>query len=238
MTADRAPRLTLRRIAPILALLAGVVAVFAFDLDSYLGFESLRTHRAVLVGFVAEHPVLAALAYVAIYAGSVSLFIPGATILTIAGGFLFGTALATGLTIVGATTGAVGVFAIARSALGEPLRARAGPWLARMADGFRANAFNYLLVLRLVPLFPFFVVNIAPAFLGVSLRTFALATFVGIIPGTFVIASVGAGIGSVLESDEAFSVAGLLTTEVIVALVGLAALALLPVAYRSLRRRA
>ena len=182
--------------------------------------------------------MLAAFAYIAVYAGSVSLFIPGATVLTIAGGFLFGMVTATVLTIIGATLGAVGVFMIARSALGEPLRARAGPWLARMAEGFRADGFNYLLVLRLVPLFPFFVVNVAPAFLGVSLRTFALATFVGIIPSTFVIASVGAGIGSVLDSDQELSLAGLLTPEIVIALVGLAALALVPVGYRRLRRRA
>jgi uncharacterized membrane protein YdjX (TVP38/TMEM64 family) len=237
MTAAPAPRLTWRRAWPALGLATLAVLVFAFDLDSFLGFESLRAHRAELVGFVGRSPALAALLYVVLYAASVSLFIPGATVLTIAGGFLFGTLLATGLTVVGATVGAIGVFAIARSTLGETLRGRAGPWLARMAAGFRADAFNYLLVLRLVPLFPFFVVNIAPAFLGVPLRTFATATFIGIIPGTFVFASVGAGIGSVLESGEAFSVASLLTPEIVLAMVGLAALALVPVVHRRWRRK-
>ena len=237
MTAAPAPRLTWRRAWPALALAILAVLVFAFDLHAHLGFESLRTHRAELVSFVAREPALAVLLYVVLYAASVSLFIPGATVLTLAGGFLFGTLLATGLTVIGATVGAIGVFVIARSILGEPLRGRAGPWFACMAAGFRTDAFNYLLVLRLVPLFPFFVVNIAPAFLGVPLRTYAAATLIGIIPATFVIASVGAGIGSVLESGAAFSAASLLTPEVVLPMIGLAALALAPVVYRRFRRK-
>jgi uncharacterized membrane protein YdjX (TVP38/TMEM64 family) len=132
-----------------------------------------------------------------------------------------------------ATTGAVGVFLIARTALGDVLRRRlTGGALERMAEGFRKNAFSYLLVLRLVPLFPFFVVNLAPAFLGVGLRTFLAATLLGIIPGAFVFASVGVGLGEVFEMGESFSAAGLLTPKVIIALVGLAILSLAPIAYK------
>ncbi|MEX2648452.1 MAG: VTT domain-containing protein [Alphaproteobacteria bacterium] len=226
-----------RRVAPVAVLLGGLALFFALGLDDYLSIEALRAHRVELVGFVAARPVAAALAYVAIYALAIAFSVPGGTIMTISGGFLFGTWLATGLTVIGATAGACAVFTIAKTSLGDPLRARAGPWLKRMEHGFGANAFNYLLVLRLVPLFPFFVVNIVPAFLGVRLGVYLAATFLGIIPATFVFASVGAGIGSVLESGAAITPASALTPEVIVALVGLSVLALLPVAYRALRRR-
>ena len=154
------------------------------------------------------------------------------------GGFLFGTLFGTVFAVVGATIGAVGVFLVARTALGDLLRERLGHGtLERMADGFRENAFSYLLVLRLVPLFPFFMVNLAPAFLGVSLRTYALATLLGIVPGAFVFASVGAGLGDVFEMGGIVSASGLLTPRIVTALVGLAALALVPIAYKRLKGR-
>jgi uncharacterized membrane protein YdjX (TVP38/TMEM64 family) len=106
-----------------------------------------------------------------------------------------------------------------------------------MEAGFQENAFNYLLVLRLIPLFPFWIVNLVPAFLGVKLRTYMLGTLIGIIPGSFVFASVGAGLGSVLDSGQEFSPSSVLTPQIVIALIGLAVLALLPVAYRKWRRR-
>ena len=146
--------------------------------------------------------------------------------------FLFGNIAATAYVVVAATTGASVIFLVARTALGEPLRAKAGPWLGRLEEGFHRNAFNYLLVLRLIPLFPFFVVNLVPAFLGVRLPTYVAATFIGIIPATFIFSSVGAGLGSLFESDTEFTPAGILTPELVTALAGLAILALLPVAYK------
>lgn len=224
------------RLALVAALVAGFGAFFAFGLDEYLSYAALRAHRAELGELVAARPLAAGLCYVLIYAVAVALSVPGGALMTIAGGFLFGSIVATALTVVGATAGAAAIFLIAKTALGDPLRARAGPWLKRTEEGFRADALNYLLVLRLVPLFPFFVVNVVPAFLGVSLRTYVIGTFFGIIPGTFVFASVGAGLGSVLESSAEFQASSVLTTEVVVALVGLAVLALVPVVYRRWRR--
>ncbi|MGI9502415.1 MAG: TVP38/TMEM64 family protein, partial [Geminicoccaceae bacterium] len=162
---------------------------------------------------------------------------PGGGLLSITGGFLFGSILGTAWIVIGATIGAVGIFLAAKTALGDALKAKAGPWLNKMEEGFRDNAFSYLLVLRLIPVFPFFVVNLVPAFLGVGLRTFTLATFIGIIPGAFVFASVGAGLGSVFDQGESFSPAAALTPEVITALVGLAVLALVPVAYQKWKAR-
>ena len=157
--------------------------------------------------------------------------------MTIAGGFLFGTLFGTLLVVLSATAGAVAIFLVAKTSLGEVLRAKAGPWLQQFEAGFRKNAFSYLLVLRLVPLFPFFVVNLVPAFLGVNLRTFAITTLIGIVPGTFVFTSVGAGLGSVFDMGEEFSAAGILTPEVIIALVGLALLSLLPLVYKAISTR-
>src|SRR5262249_21562895 len=165
----------------------------AFGLQRYLSFDGLRTHRAWLVQQVAEHRLLVLAVYIAIYILAVALSLPGGLALTLAGGWLFCQWLGTAATLLGATSGATLLLLPARSAAGGLLRARAGRWLDRLKQGFQADAFSYMLFLRLVPAFPFFVVNLVPAFLGVSLRVFIVATLIGIIPGTFVFATVGAG---------------------------------------------
>ncbi len=224
-----------RRLAPAAAILAAIAGAFALGLDEYLSFEALRENREVLMAFTENNAIAAVALFIGAYAISTALSLPGGAILTIAGGFLFGGILGTAWVVIGATTGAVGIFLAARTALGDGLKAKAGPWLKKMEAGFQENALSYLLVLRLVPLFPFFVVNLVPAFLGVNLRTFTLATFIGIIPGSFVFASVGAGLGSVFDSGESFSPASALTPEVIVALVGLSILSLVPVVYKRIK---
>ncbi|TVR09719.1 MAG: TVP38/TMEM64 family protein [Salinarimonadaceae bacterium] len=221
-----------RRLAPVAALALIVAAFFALGLDQWVSFEALRDNHAELRAFVDGNMALAALAFVAFYAMLVAISVPGAAIMTVTGGFLFGIILGGALTVIGATIGATVIFLVAKTALGDALRKRASGMIARMAEGFQENAFNYLLVLRLVPLFPFFVVNVAPAFLGVRLPTFVAATLIGITPATFVFASVGAGLGSVLERGEEISLAGVMTPEIITALVGLALLALIPVGLR------
>jgi uncharacterized membrane protein YdjX (TVP38/TMEM64 family) len=228
---------SLTRLWPLAALALAIALVFALDLDRFLTFDALREHREALTGFVADNIVLAALVFTVVYAAAIALSVPGGAILTIAGGFMFGSILGSGLVVVAATLGATLVFLIAKTALGDPLRARAGPFLQRMEAGFRDDALNYLLVLRLIPLFPFWIVNLVPAFLGVPLRTYVLGTLIGIIPGSFVFASVGAGLGSVLDSGQEFSPSSVLTPQIVIALVGLAVLALLPVAYRKWRAR-
>jgi len=222
----------IRQWLPLLAILAGLVLFFAFGLQRYLSFDSLRTHRAWLLQQVGQHRLLVLSAYIAIYILAVALSLPGGLVLTLAGGYLFGQWLGTVATVLAATTGATLLFLAARSAVGGLLRARAAPWLDRLKQGFRANAFSYLLFLRLVPAFPFFVVNLVPAFLGVSLRVFIVATLIGIIPGTFVFATVGAGLGDLLDQAKEPSLASILTPQILTALIGLALLALLPVAYR------
>ncbi|MDH3694030.1 MAG: TVP38/TMEM64 family protein [Gammaproteobacteria bacterium] len=227
----------MKRFLPIAIL--GIVAaiIFSFDLHTYLSYESLREHRETLTEFVAQRFALAAVTFVLIYAISTALSLPGGAILSITGGFLFGGITGGLLVVVGATIGATLVFLAAKTVLGDSLRTRAGPWLKKMEEGFKENAFNYLLVLRLIPLFPFFVVNLVPAFLGVPLGVYIIGTFIGIIPATFVFTFAGAGIGAVLDSGEGFSVSAILTPQIIVALVGLAVLAVLPVIYKKIMAR-
>ncbi len=217
------------------ALLAVLALFFWSGLDRYLTLEALRENRAALQGWVRANGVLAVLAYVFAYAAVTAFSLPGGAVMSVAGGFLFGTLWGALYIVVGATSGALLLFMAAKTALGDPLRARAGPWLLKMERGFQKNALSYLLVLRLVPLFPFFVVNLAPAFLGVSPGVYLLGTFFGIIPGSLVFASVGAGLGAIFEAGGEFSVGSVLTPQVLLALGGLAVLSLVPVAYKKFK---
>jgi uncharacterized membrane protein YdjX (TVP38/TMEM64 family) len=224
-----------RRLLPLAVLALAIALVFATGLHHYLSFDALRQNRQVLEDLVARHHVLAPLAYVVIYAAAVALSVPGAAVLTVAGGFLFGALEGTVFVVVGATAGATMLYLAAKTALGDALRARAGGLVHKLEAGFRENALSYLLVLRLVPLFPFWLVNLAAAVLGVPPAAYVLGTFVGIIPGSYVFASVGAGLGSVFDQGGEPSLKGALTPQVLVALVGLALLSLVPVAYKRLK---
>jgi len=226
-----------KRMAPLAILVAILVAFFAFGLDRYATFDALKDNREALLDFVHDDFVLAMLIYVVGYAILTAASVPIASLVTVAGGFLFGIWLGTFLTVLGATMGATVLFLFARTALGEPLRQRAGPYIRRMEEGFQEDQVNYLLFLRLVPVFPFFAVNLVPAFLGVSTTAFAVTTFIGIIPGTAVYTIVGAGLGSVFDRGEEFSLNSVLTPEIIAALVGLGVLSLVPIAVKRLRRR-
>jgi len=229
------PRFSAARLLPLAVLAVGFAAAIAFDLHHFLSFEALKENRQWLLQQVEQHTVVTALAFVALYTVVVAFSVPGASFMTIAGGFLFGQALATAYVLVGASVGASIVFLAAKTALGNALHERAGPWLQKMEAGFQENAFNYLLVLRLIPLFPFFVVNLVPAILGMRLAPYFLATAIGIVPGTFVYATVGAGLGSIFDSGDAFTTQGILTPEIVTALIGLAVLSLLPVIYKKLK---
>lgn len=226
-----------RRLAPLALLALAIAAFFVLGLDRYVTFEALRENRAVLRDFVAAHPLLAPVAYMAIYAAAVAMSLPGGAIMTLAGGFLFGAILGTFYVVVAATLGATCLFIIARGAVGDILRAKAGPFVRKMEAGFQDNALSYLLVLRLVPAFPFWVVNLVPALLGVRLATFVLGTAIGIIPGTFVFATFGAGLGGIFDAGGEVSLKAVLTPEIIAGLIGLAVLALTPIALKQLKAR-
>ncbi|EWY38472.1 membrane protein [Skermanella stibiiresistens SB22] len=226
---------TAKRFLPLVLLAAGLAAFFGLGFHHYLSFSSLGENREVLLDLVGRHPIVAPLAFMGLYALAVAFSIPGAAVLTIAGGFLFGTVAGGFYVVIGATLGAVGVFLAARTALGNGLRKRAGPWMERLEAGFRENALSYLLVLRLVPLFPFWLVNLVPAFLGVPLGTYVIGTFLGIIPGSFVYASVGNGVGAVFESGGTPDLKIIFTPEILLPIVALSLLALVPVIYKKIK---
>lgn len=234
---DAPPRRSLFRFAPVAVLVGGLVLVFAFDLHDLISLSALHEHREDLTGFVADNLVAAAAAFMAIYAIATALSVPGGAVLTLVGGFLFGVVIGGMLVVVAATIGAVGVFLAARTALGDSLRRRSGGWLKRLEGGFRRNAFSYLLTLRLIPLVPFWLVNLAPAFFGVPLSTFVITTVLGIIPGTIVYVGVGNGLGATLDAGEDPDLGIILDPEILLPLLGLALLSLLPLAYRHWRGR-
>jgi uncharacterized membrane protein YdjX (TVP38/TMEM64 family) len=247
------PRGLLRRLLPLILIVVIAIAAYIGLGRGAISLEALMRHRAAIDAFVATHRALALFAYVALYIVTVALSLPGAIFLTVAGGFLFGLALGAAAAVVGATAGATVIFLVARSALGEPLLKRAGPRAVKLAEGFREDALSYLLFLRLVPAFPFFLVNLVPAFAGVRLGTFVIATALGVIPGALAYAFAGTGLGSVIAAQKnaydaclaagradchlAFDVKDILTPELIGALIALGLLALLPVAVKRLRRR-
>lgn len=228
--------MTPKRLLPLLILAAIIAAALAFRIDQYLTIDALRDNRATLIAFVEANRPLAGLIFILAYAAVVALSLPGASIMTLAGGFLFGVGLGASLTVIGATLGAVLLFLVARTAFGNVINQRAGPFLTRMADGFKENAFNYLLFLRLVPAFPFWAVNLAPAVFGMKLIPFAIATAIGIIPGTTVYSAFGASLGDVFDAGGEVNLKSVFSPTLIGALVGLGVLALLPVVLK--RKRA
>ncbi len=224
-----------RRLLPLGVLICGLIAFFAFDLDRFVSFQALSDNRDLLRDWVAANPVLARLGYAAAYALSIAFSLPVGLVLTVTGGLVFGLVEGTVITVLAATLGALAVFLAARTAIGDSLRAKAGPFVARLEDGFQENALSYLLVLRLVPLFPFWLVNIVPALLGVSTRVFLIGTLIGIIPGTFVFVSVGNGLDTVLARGEVPGLGIFLEPGILIPIAGLTVLSLVPVIYKRLR---
>lgn len=226
----------LRRYGPLALILALLAAAFASGLHRYLSFETLAAQRDALRGFVADRPILTLAAFVAVYVAAAAAAIPGVLWLTILGGFLFGAAGGGLAAVSAATAGAFVLFLATRSAAGGKLRARAGGFVDKLERGFAQNAFSYLLTLRLLPVAPFFMVNIAAGLLGVKARDFVVASFLGMIPGAFVYASIGAGLDAAFAAGRAPDLSIVTKPEIILPLAGLAALSLLPVVWKALRK--
>jgi uncharacterized membrane protein YdjX (TVP38/TMEM64 family) len=251
--ADR-PRNLAGRLIPLIAVVLLAIAAYVVAGRGGISLEALVRHRAAIDGFVSEHRAWGVLAYIALYAVVVALSVPGAVFLTVAGGFLFGVATGAPAAVVGATIGATVIFLVARTALAEPLLRRAGPRAAQLAKGFRDDAFSYLLFLRLVPAFPFFLVNLVPALAGVRLVPFVAATMLGVIPGAVAFSLAGTGLDSIIAVQRAahgeclaagrsdcqltFNARDILTPHLIAALIALGLLALIPAVVKKLRSRA
>ena len=242
---------------PLIALASIMALVFAMGWHKYLSFKTIGLNYEALKTFIAGNTLTALLAYMLVYIVVVALSLPGGLIMTLAGGLLFGWQLGAPATVVAATIGATLLFLAAKTSFGETLAAKAGPSLASLREGFKENALSYLLFLRLVPAFPFVVVNLAPALLGVPLRTYVLGTFLGIIPGTTAFSFAGAGLGSVVEAQNAnyqsclaaasadpdtacpysIDTSALVTKELLVAFALLGVVALIPVALKRWKGR-
>lgn len=235
--ADESGGLNLRRLLPLAVIAVGFLAFFAFDLDEYLSFEALRENRETLLAWRDRNQVAALLIFIAVYAALVAISLPGAIWMTIGCGFLFGTTLGAFSAVVAGTIGASLIFLAARYTFNDYLRRKAGPMIRKMEGGFRRNALSYLLFLRLMPIFPFWLVNLVPAFLGVPLRTFVVGTFFGAIPWSLVYASIGNGLGAVIDAGQRPNLAVILDPAILLPILGLAMLSLLPVAYKAVKRR-
>ncbi|TPW28174.1 TVP38/TMEM64 family protein [Pararhizobium mangrovi] len=229
------------RFLPLAVLLALLAAGYAAGLQRYVSLDALADRRAGLQAYVAAHTLLSGAIFAGIYVLAVAASFPAASLFTITGGFLFGWLGGGLVTSVSATIGATIIFLAARTAFSSVLRRRAGGAIHRLAGGFERDAFSYLLALRLAPIFPFFVINVAPAFFRVSLFDYVVATYLGILPGTFAYAYLGEGLDSVLVSaakaGRSVTLSDIVTPEITIAFVALAVVALIPMLVRRFRSR-
>jgi uncharacterized membrane protein YdjX (TVP38/TMEM64 family) len=229
----------LRKLPFVVIILAALLG--AVLLRDQLGFEALARHRDALIAYRDAHFLLTVVGFVAAYIVIVALSLPGGTVATLTGGFLFGLFPGVLFNVLGAGTGAVLVFLAARAGFGAALSARiatAGGAAARLQAGLHENEWSVLFLMRLVPVVPFFLANLIPAFVGTSLWRYGVTTFVGIIPGAFVFTSVGAGLGEVFARGEAPDLGIIFTAPILGPLLGLAALAALPMLIKALRKDA
>ncbi|MBN2906285.1 MAG: TVP38/TMEM64 family protein [Rhodobacteraceae bacterium] len=224
---------------PLIAILVAAV-LGAVTLRDQLSFQALAENREALLAFRDANYAATALGFVAAYVAIVAFSLPGATVATLAGGFLFGLFPGVLYNVTGATIGAVLIFLAARWGLGERLSARldAGEGrIKRLREGLRENELSVLFLIRLVPAVPFFVANLLPALVGVGLGRFAFTTFFGIMPGALVYTWVGAGLGGVFARGETPDLGIIFEPQVLGPLLGLAALAALPMVLRLFRRK-
>ena len=227
----------LLRLLPLILVIVGIWLVLHFGLNQYLSFEAIKTHKDLLLTWIDDHYFLSVLFFMLAYIIVVALSIPGAVFLTLTAGFLFGSVLGTIYVVIAATIGATCIFLIVQFSLGQWLAEKNGTWVTRMQQGFQKNALQYLLFLRLVPLFPFSVVNVVPGILNIKKSTYVIGTFFGIIPGSFVYAWLGHGLGYAFSSGKAPNLSVIFEPAVFWPIIGLAALSLIPIVYKRLRKK-
>lgn len=232
----RGLRLALR-FAPSVLVLAALFALIRSGVLGRLSLESLRASRGDLAAFVHAHPLESLAAYAAIYAATVALSVPTALPLTLAGGLLFGPWIGGATAAASCTVGACAVFLISRLTVGDSVQARTGPRVRALAEEIRQDAFFYLITLRLVPVTPFWLANVAAGLIAIPVSTFAAATLIGILPVSLVYAGVGAGLGVVFDSGKPLSLHALIRPQLVLPLAGLAALSILPILYQRRRIR-
>ena len=221
---------------PVYLIAAVMIGAWQLGVFQYLSLDTLREQQDVLQGFVAENLILAVAIFIAVYAAATLFMVPGALWLTIAGGFLFGLVGGSLATIAGATLGASTLFFAARTSIGSALRDRAGPFMAKMEAGFNESPFSYMFALRLIPVVPFPVANIAPALLGAKYREYVITTALGIVPGVVAYTWIGHSVGASLDPDATQDLFGVVAN-FIPAFAALGVVALIPVAYKKITGR-
>lgn len=226
----------LRRFWPVAILLAGAAVAWAAGASEQISWASLARNQAALTAWVSSHPITAPSLYIVIYAAAVLLSLPESAVLTAAAGLLFGTLFGGILAVVGSSVGAIALFLAVRYHLADAIAKRGGRFLDAIRLGLRRDGFSYLLAIRLVPAFPFWLVNLAAALSGMRLLPYASATVLGIMPATFVFASIGAGLGNALAAGGAPDLKVIFSPGILGPLLGLAALSLLPVLWRRWKR--
>ncbi len=237
--ANATPRARYARHLP-LAVIACVAIAGAILLGDMVSFDTLRTHREALMAFRDGHLGVLTLAFVVVYFGIVAFSLPGGAVASVTGGFLFGLMLGTLLNLAGASLGAIAIFAAARMGLGRMLATRieaSDGTLKRIKDGLLEHEVSVLLLMRLIPIVPFFVANLLPALVGVRFFNYAWTTVLGIVPGTLVYAWVGVGLGEVFDRGEDPDLSLLWEPQIIAPILGLCVLAALPILVRKLRAK-
>lgn len=222
---------------PIAIIVIGFILFFALGGHKYVSLDTLKEQKDTFKAFVQDNYVLAALGFIAAYAALTAISFPGAWVLSLLGGFLFGTLFGGAYIVIGATIGAGAIFLAVRYAFRDFFKEKlGGKMLSKFEKGLKENELSYLFILRLIPVFPFFVVNIAPAFFDVKFRNYLVTTFFGIMPGSFVYASVGAGIGAAFDAGEEAGLSGIMTQpKVLLPILGLIALSLIPIIYKKIK---
>lgn len=220
----------------LLFVLLGALLVFCyFHLYRYLSFQTLQHYQAATQAWTHTHYKAAVSLYLVIYIGLIACAIPCATLLTLIGGFLFGD-IAIVYAMVGTTLGGCVLFYAIQTAIGVKIAERSSGWIKKMEIGFQRNAFNYLLMLRLIPIFPCWVSNVTAGILNVPLKTFIGATILGIIPATFIYVTVGQGLDKFISSGQTLNLNILFTPTVIFPFLGLALVSIFPVFYNGIKK--
>lgn len=235
MTREGALKL-LRRFGPLAVIVILFVAALASGVADHISLEELRARGSQLQRFAHERPLLCVAIYLAIYVGSVAVSLPGALILSLTGGFLFGPIGGGFAAVTGATGGSTVIYSVFRTAFGDILRRKPGAFLARVEEGFKGDAFNYLLTLRLIPAFPLLIVNVAAGLMNIPIRTFVIASVLGMIPSSFVYAGIGAGLGHIFAQGGPVTLETLFSPRIYLPIIGMGVLAFLPPLWRHWRK--
>ena len=226
----------MKRWIPLILIIFFMIIAYTTGAANAISFENLKEHRETLVNYVKKHQATAPFTYIAIYSISIALSLPVGAFLSILGGFLFPQPFATLYALIGATTGATCIFFSAKTAFGNLLQNHSGKVLKKMESGFQENQASYLLFLRLVPIFPFWLVNLAPALFNVPIFTYIWTTFVGIAPGAFVFTQAGTGLAAILDADQELTLDLIFNTQIKIALCAFGVFSLIPVGIKKIKK--